>query len=206
MSFQWIIDNAESISINRMKNVASTQARDGTVRAVSRGAQVWTFTVQLPEGPAWTDYRQNITLAEALDRTTTANISLNDTGQEWLWRYQGNSANITGFTATWTQGASSITLVASPTTTSGYKFRAGDFIQLGTTGKCYTVAADVAFNSNTVTLHRPILDASQGSATAIRVAQNCVFNVICTQFPQWTIFARNQITWDGPFVFVENLV
>lgn len=204
MSFQWVIDNAESISINRKKVVGSTTARDGVTRSVSRGGQVWRFDVKLPDGPRWTDYRQYISQAETLDRTTAANIQFNNAGHSWLVGYQGNSVNYTGFSASWTQGATSITLTASPTTSSGYKFRAGDIIQLGTTGKVYTVAADVAFNSNSVSLHRPVID-STGSGS-IRVEENCVFNVICVQFPEWTLFARDQVSWGGPFVFVENLV
>jgi hypothetical protein len=27
--------------------------------------------------------------------------------------------------------------------------------------------------------------------------------VRCIEFPEWTIFARDQISWSGPFVFVE---
>ena len=205
MSFQWIIDNAESISINRKKVVASTTARDGTTRSVSRGGQLWRFDVKLPDGPRWTDYRQLISQAEARDRVTSDNIQFNNSGHDWLVQYQGNSANYTGFVATIVQGSADITLTTSPSTPSGYKFRAGDFIQLGASGKVYTVAADVAYNSNTVTLHRPVLEAS-ASGVSLRVAENCVFNVICVQFPEWTLFARDQVSWSGPFVFAENLV
>lgn len=205
MSFQWIIDNAEAISINRKKVVASTTARDGTTRAVSRGGQIWRFDVKLPDGPRWTDYRQLISQAEARDRVTTGDIQFNNSGHQWLVQYQGDSVNYTGFQASITQGSSTITLTTSPTTSSGYKFRAGDFIQLGSTGKVYTVAADVAYNSNTVTLHRPVLE-STASGVSLRVAENCVFNVICVQFPEWTLFARDQVSWSGPFVFAENLV
>jgi hypothetical protein len=202
MSFQWIIDNAESISVDRRKVVASTQSRDGTVRAVSRGSQAWRFEVRLPDGPRWTDYRQYISQAEALDRTTTATVQFNDTGLNWFIKYQGNSVNYTGFVATITQGSNTITLTTSPTTSSGFKFRAGDVIQLGSSGKCYTVAADVAYNSNTVTLHRPVIDAS-ASGVALRVAENCVFTLICKEFPTWSVFARDQVAWSGPFVFYE---
>lgn len=205
MSFQWIIDNAESISINRKKIVASTTARDGTTRSVSRGGQLWRFDVKLPDGPRWTDYRQLISQAEANDRVTSGNIQFNNSGHDWLVQYQGDSANYTGFIATITQGSTTITLTTSPTTSSGYKFRAGDFIQLGASGKVYTVAADVAYNSNTVTLHRPVLESS-ASGVSLRVAENCVFNVICVQFPEWTLFARDQVSWSGPFIFAENLV
>jgi len=32
------------------------------------------------------------------------------------------------------------------------------------------------------------------------------WDVICIQMPTWTINARNQVSWSGPFVFHENLV
>lgn len=202
MSFQWIIDNAETISVDTKRVVASTISRSGQVRAVSRGNQPWRFEVKLPDGPRWTEYRQLITQAEALDRVSTATIQFNDPGLGWLAPYQGNSVNKTGFVATIVQGNTTITLTTSPTTASGFKFRVGDVIQLGTTGRCYTVAADVAFNSNTVTLHRAVIDAS-ASGIALRVAENCVFTVICQSFPTWTLFARDQISWNGAFVFYE---
>lgn len=205
MSFQWIIDNAETISIDQKKVVGSTTTRDGTVRNVSRGGQVWRFEVKLPDGPRWTDYRVSIAKAQALDRTTTATISLSDTGQSWLYQYQGNSVNYTGFVASITKGSNTITLTTSPTTSSGYKFRAGDYIQLGSSGKVYQVAADVAYNSNSVTLNRPVLD-NTATGVSLRVAENCSWTVICVDFPNWTLFARDQVSWSGPFVFVENLV
>ena len=94
MSFQWIIDNAESISINRKKNVAATTARDGTVRTVSRGGQPWRFEVRLPDGPRWTDYRNNISKAEALDRVTSGTVSFSNSGHDWLIQYTGDLAKI----------------------------------------------------------------------------------------------------------------
>jgi hypothetical protein len=206
MSFQWIFDGAETMSLDTKKVVGTTITRDGTVRSTSRGGQVWRFTVKLPDGPAWSEYRQNIALAEALDRTTVSTVQINDAGyNSWFTAYQGNSVNSTGFEGTWTQGGTTLTLTTSPTTSSGFKFKAGDFIQLGAAGKVYKVAANVAFNSNTVTLHRPIIDATQASATALPVGINVTWSVICTDFPQWTIFSRDQISWSGAFVFYESL-
>lgn len=204
MSFQWIFDNAESISINRQEVVSQTTARDGTVRSVGRGNAPWRFEVKLPDGPRWTDIRGNISKAEYYGRGTDFKIQLNASGHSWLVGYQGNSVNYTGFAGSWTQGSNTLTLTTSPTTSSGYKFKAGDFIQLRTTGKVYTVAQDVTYNSNSVILHRPILD-STGTAQTLRVAENCQFSLICTQFPSWTLFARDQVSWTGPFVFQENV-
>ena len=203
-AFQYVFDNAETLNFDRRAITAQTVSRDNTVRTVSRGGQVWRFEVQLPAGPKWSDVRAAVEAIEYADRYTVGQVRLNNPGYvSWLSGYRGNSANYTGFQGTWTQGATSITLTTSPTTTSGFKFRAGDFIQLGTTGRVYTVRADVPFASNTVLLNRPVIDATAASATAIRVAENCVFNVICTDLPQWTIFARDQVQWSGPFVFYE---
>lgn len=126
MSFQWIFDNAESLSINRLKTVASTQTRNGTVRAVARGTPTKIFEVKLPDGIAWTTIRTDIAAAEALDRTTTASIQIKYSLFPW---YYGNVA--------------------------------------------------------------------PGS--------NETYTVICVEFPLWTIFARNQVSWSGPFRFVEVL-
>lgn len=207
MSFQWVIDNAETISIKSLKQVASTVARDGTVKTTSRGYLPRQFEVKMPDGMPWTDNRANILAAEMLDRDTTTTFKFSDTGHNWLVGYQGNYTNLTGYggaiaLATVTQGSASITLTTSGTLASGFKFRKGDYIQIGFSGRVYQVAADVAFNSNTVTLNRPVIEAS-ATGVYIPVAQHCTFTVVCTQFPSWTLFARNQVAWDGPFIFVE---
>ena len=93
MSFQWIIDNATSISIDRQQVVGQTVSRNNTVRATSRGGGIWRFTVQLPEGLSWTNFRGYISQAEANGRVGTANISINNAGHEWLYKYQGDSVN-----------------------------------------------------------------------------------------------------------------
>jgi hypothetical protein len=124
MSFQWIINNAESLSINRKKIVASTQARNGIVRTVSRGTQPRRIEVKLPDGVAWTDLRTNIIAAEALDRNTAATVSIPYSLFPW---YYGNTA--------------------------------------------------------------PGSDES--------------YSVICLEFPEWIISARDQVSWSGSFVFVE---
>lgn len=128
MSFQWVFNNATDLSINRLDTVASTQARDGTVKAVSRGTPKKVFTVNLPNGPMWKDIKDDIEAAEALDRHTTDDITIEYATHPW---YYGN-------------------------------------VDPGASEEDYTV--------------------------------------ICVQFPQWTIFGSKnaaQVSWSGPFVFVE---
>lgn len=203
-AFQTIIDYAESISINRKAVVSQTVSRDQTVRTISRGGQVWKFEVRMPNGIPWTDLRGAIEAIDSADRYTSGNISLNTTGTlDWFMPYQGDAATTSGFTGTVTQGNVTLTLTANPTVSSGNKFEAGDLIQLGTGGKVYSVVSDVPYTSNTVTLNRPVID-STGSKSLI-VGPNVAFKVVCTQLPDWTIFSRNQVSWNGSFVFVEDL-
>jgi hypothetical protein len=126
MSFQWIIDRAESLSINRKKMVGTTTARDGITRAVSRGTQPKRIEVKLPDGIPWTDLKTLIEAAEALDRISTATISIPFAKFPWYYN-------------------------------------------------------DVA----------PSSDQS--------------WTVRCIEFPEWVIFARNQVSWSGSFVFQEVL-
>ena len=141
---------------------------------------------------------------EYLDRTTVGTVQMNNAGyNSWLTPYQGNAANSAAITASWTQGGSTITLTGGQAA-SGYNFRAGDYIQLKNTGRVYSVVADVAYNSNTVTLHRPIIDAS--SSGTLVVGSLVTWSVLCYEFPDWTIFARDQVSWSGSFIFYENLV
>ena len=36
--------------------------------------------------------------------------------------------------------------------------------------------------------------------------QSQTWSVICVEFPEWTIFSRDQVSWSGPFVFYEAKV
>ena len=87
MSFQWIFNNATNLSISRLDTVANTQARDGTVKAVSRGTPKKIFTVRLPDGPRWSEYKSDIESAEALDKHTTDDITILYSRIPW---YYGN--------------------------------------------------------------------------------------------------------------------
>lgn len=124
MSFQWIIDMAETLSLDRKHMVATTQTRSGIIRAASRGAMPIKITVKVPDGPRWSDIKDDIAAAEALDRYQTATITIPYASFPW---YYGN---------------------VEPETEDSY-------------------------------------------------------TVICTEFPEWTIFQRDQVSWSGPFVFQE---
>ena len=55
MAFQWVFDQATTISIDLKAQVGQTITRNQTVRAVSRGNAIRKFTVELPNGLRWED-------------------------------------------------------------------------------------------------------------------------------------------------------
>ena len=126
MTFQWIINGAESISKDSKKMIGQTETRSGVVRSVSRGTMPVRLTVKFPDGPSWTSLSANIAAATALDRYQTATVSIPYSLFPW---YYNNTP--------------------------------------------------------------PASDES--------------YTVLCVEFPEWTIFARNQVSWSGPFVFQQYI-
>ena len=192
--------------MNRRAIVAQTVSRDQTVRTVSRGGQIWRFDVKLPNGIRWTDSRQYIEALDKADRFTDGTVRMNNSGYtSWLSAYRGDASSVAGFSATST-GTDVITLtgVGSGLSAGKKTLAAGDFIQLGSTGSPYSVAADVIYPATSVTLNRAVLDAN-GSYSLV-VGPEVQFKIICLDFPQWTIFGRDQVSWSGAFKFVEYMV
>lgn len=222
-AFQYVFNNAESISMNKRAVVSQTITRDQTVRTISRNGQTWKFEVRLPDGIRWTDARPYIEAMEKMDRFTVGTVSLNNSGyNDWLAAYRGDGAVSNGIpTGTYqarytlalsTSAPDTIALTSCPTfTSSQYVFRAGDFVQLGSSGQVYTVSQDVQRGSGSlpinVKLNRPVIETPSDTTTyTLAIGPAVTWSVICTEFPNWTIFARNQVSWSGAFVFYENLV
>lgn len=91
MSFQWIIDGAENLTVRKLQMVGQTQTRSGVVRATSRGTQPVEITVQMPTGLPYTAIRSNWLAAQALDRYQTAVITIPYAKFPW---YYGNTPPI----------------------------------------------------------------------------------------------------------------
>jgi hypothetical protein len=189
--FQWIIDNAVDLSINKRAVVAQTVARDQTVRTTSRGGQIWRFTVTPSPGITWTVARPYIDQLDKADKFTTGTITFgNNAGLAYLFGAQTTSVPTS---ASWTQGSDSLAL-------SGGTLTAGDIVQFGANARVYSAAT----TGSTVTLNRPALDTT-GSG-AVVVGSNCAFKIVCTQFPEWRIEPTDRcVKWSGPFVFFEEL-
>lgn len=200
-AFQWVFDNAETLSINKRGLTSQTISRDNTVRAVSRGGQIWRFDVALPNGMPWDQARPYIEALEAADRFTSGTVQINNVGyNSWLTNYRGDCLTTSGFVVDAVNGSNTVTITSQPSSTVT-KFGSGDLIQLGLGGAVYSVATAVPTASNVVTLNRPVLEDT--GSYGLFVGPDVTWNVICTQLPSWSIMSRNQVAWSGSFSFYE---
>jgi len=208
-AYQWVFDNAETISMNRRKVVGQTISRSNVVRSVNRGGQGWRFDVKMPDGMSWQTARPYIEAIDQADKVYAAEVKMNNPGYtSWLNAYRGSSSNLTGWTASVLGNSYQyITLTSVAGMTSGYTLRQGDFIQIidatNQYNQVYTVVEDVTYPNTTVTLNRPY-EGATSAGLALVIGPECEFQIICTELPAWTIFARDQVSWSGVFSFYET--
>jgi len=199
-SFQNLINYATSVTIRQTAVVSNTQARDGTMRTARRAGNGMELIVQMPDGMPWTTVRPRVAEATYADRAIKTDIRFNRSQVDYMYGYLGDQSNLSIVTATHTQG-SQLMNVGGGSTSTNY-FRAGDIIQLSTVGPIYMVTQDVDTSSETVYLHRPVVENTGTGLYGVGAA-NVYWNVYCTSFPRYTIFGYNQVSWDGPFIFRE---
>jgi hypothetical protein len=198
MSWNNLVSRSTEVLIKTKQQIASTTTRDGTTRITSGGSQPWRFEVLMPDGPEFDSYRSLISEWENYYNTGSSQTLQLSGNIDYLTAYQGDMSGT--MTGSWTQGATTITV--SGGTGSGYRFKAGDLIQLGS-GSVYRVTADVVSGSTSVNIHRPVRDSS-GSGTVIR-GSSVTWQVVCSNFPNYRIFGYNQLAWDGPVILVEDI-
>lgn len=201
MSFQPIFDRASAITINKSRKASQTVSRDGNVRTTSIGGQVWEFEVAFPNNQPYATMRGIIESLEYVGRTSTSQVAISNPGHAWINGYQGDLTSTAGIEVS-AAGGNTVTITAGATglTAGQFKFRKGDYIQLGT-GYVYTVVEDVSDTDTVITLHRPLRDAD-GTYTLV-VGQDVNWDVVCVQLPQWTLNDYNLVSWNGNFVFAE---
>jgi hypothetical protein len=213
MSFQWIFDNAVSINMNRRPIVSQTTSRDQRIRTVSRGGNIWRFTVTMPNGLRWQENRGNMEAVDLANILTTDTVNMSKAAYNYIVGYQGavsNPGTMTLTPPTPPGAANTFTLGNLPSTAaSTVLFKAGDLIQPVGTTHVYSVTADVLRGTGStvgVPVHRTILEASGSGPYTINVGSAVSWKVICTQCPTWTITPGGLIQWSGPFVFAESLL
>jgi hypothetical protein len=209
MSFQWIIDNAESISLVKRPVVSQTVSRDQRIRTVSRGGNVWKFAVKMPDTMLWSSSRGYLEYNEsALLAPQTINFA--KSSYDWITKYRGDATTTTTMTFKYTtaQAASDTTkfeLGNVPGATGSTVFRAGDLVQATGSNYVYSVASTVVKSATTtlVSVHRSILNTPSATAVILKVGPAVAWQVICTSMPTWTLIGKDLISINGSFEFQE---
>ncbi|WP_395652602.1 hypothetical protein [Brevundimonas sp.] len=212
-SFQWVFDNAESISVNKRPIVSQTIARDQRVRSISRGGAVWRFTVKMPTGMRWSDNRGYIEDIDTVNLLKAETVSFPSTGYDWYTGYRGAATSTATMTFKYNaaQAASDTTkfeLGNMPGAVGSALFKAGDLIQPGSSKYVYMVRELVTKGSSPTQLvgvHRSILETPSDTAVTMKVGNAVSWSVICVECPTWTIVERDIVAWNGDFLFYEVL-
>lgn len=217
MSFQYIIDNATGLAINKNPLTSLTITRDQTVRSVDRGGAVYRFAVDANIGMRWSEWRSIITEIEALGKTNTQVINLAKPAFAYITAYTGKltAPQLAATKLRYTSTMASVTTKAFELSTlpsvaaNTVIFNAGDIIQPSGSQFPYTVTATVLRGiSTTVTVpvHRTIRSAPSNTYYSTLAGQQVTWKVICTQLPNWKITSYDMVEWGGGFEFYESLI
>lgn len=220
MSFQFIFDNAETISINKNPLISQTITRDQRVRTVARGGAVYRFTVKLPDGFRWENIRSTIAEIEYANKIAIESVNLAHPGLAWAFGYTGELSNTqrNALTVIYnsTQAATNkrqfilgnLPAVSGNITANTVLFKPGDHVQPQGSNYVYTVSSTVLRGSGTTVqlpVHRIILDATSDTAVTLKSGQDVTWRIVCTNLPTWTIDANGLVQWSGNFEFYESL-
>jgi hypothetical protein len=194
--------------------VSQTTSRDQRIRAVSRGGNIWRFTVNMADGYRWQDIRDKIEAVDYSNILTAETVNMSKAAYNYIVGYQGEATSPGAMTVTYTTAmaaanATQFQLNNLPTiSSSSILFKSGDLIQ-PTGGRVYSVVSDVLRGTGstaTVQVNRTILETPQATARSISVGSGVNWRIICTQCPVWTITPTGIVTWSGAFQFAESLL
>jgi hypothetical protein len=214
MAYQWVFDNAETLSINKRGITAQTISRDQRIRSVSRGGEIWRFTITMPTGFPYNNNRGYIEALDQADRTAVEFVNLSKPGYSYIVGYRGDATSTTGLTLKYTSAMAAVNTKQFEAGTlpsigsSAYVFRKGDLIQKTGSNYVYSVTADVVRGSGStvvVPVNRSILDTPSDTAAVAKIGSDVQWRVICTQRPEWRLVVKDRIEWTGEFIFQEAL-
>lgn len=203
MSIQYLINNASEISYNIQPIVASTVTRSGITRTISRNNSAWRFTVTLPTGPNFGDYREALTDFQLQGQTTSVAVNFQNAG---IFDYLGDvSAGTDVTSAEHNPTLLNNQIYISTVVEAGkYVVRKGDVFSYA--GYLYMAENDV-LGAGTVNAHRPLIDVDYTTTSTDTMRfRNPTVTVRVIEMPSFTVFGGNQqIQWSGPMVLQEVL-
>jgi hypothetical protein len=221
MSLQDIVNSASEITVDRRKQSASTVTRSGILRTTTMAGHVpWLFTITFNKS---LKYSTNRDLIEEIDRLgvteeETINIGNSNPSLAYITRYRGNAstASLSNITLnTFTPGGFIYANCSSVTGSTGFLFRAGDYIQpRGNTNGYrhpYTVTADItlssaAGNSNVaIPVHRRVFEQPNVTIAGYGITwgANVTWPVKMLNKPKYSILPYDRVVFTEDFQLLE---
>lgn len=209
MSLQAIINQSNSLNINRRKMVGVQYARNELPRTTETPTfNPWKLTVGVPD-LVYSRSRSILEGLDTIDRRTPQVISFSDSPNvSWMFRYQGtlNSTQKSSITVSSFVG-NQLTLNVSAVSSSplAVVLEAGDFIQIQGYPYPFTSTTQVLrglTGTVTVTTHRPNILSNPVSNLNLNWGNDVEFNVFCPNMPTYTLSPGGYIRQGG--VVINN--
>ena len=203
-AFQYFIDRATNISFNRRPIVATTVARNGMTRAISRGNEIWRFDVTVPDGLRYSDIRLPLAEIDRFAQFTDIDVSFD--AADYLFKYRGNRPTRTNLVATTPLNVTN-QVNFSNLPAGQVVARPGDLMKIA--GRVYSVVNEVVASGGgtaVATLHRNLIGVTANTSYSnTEVGEQIKFTVRAIQMPTFTLFGYDQVAWNGSFQFIERI-
>ena len=217
MSIQYIINNAESISFNRRKQVGIQYSRNEIAYStLGVGRNPWRLTVKIAKPIPYAEARAVVSDLDKLDRVISETVNFkNNTKLTYITQYQGQliDAQINQLRVNSSTNGTNLVLsnVPSGIDPSTVIFEKGDFIQIDGYANPFTATAQVLRGTGNITVpvHRAVFFSSTYfSNQTIKVGSDVEFSVRCVSMPTYTLIRGGSgglITFDGEFELYEDV-
>ncbi len=222
MSFQTIINNSTTITLDVMPMSSSIMTRSNRLKTATRGEAIYKFDVGMSKLFDWNGTtRAMLQTLQTLGRTTEQEITLSNTvNMGYIMGYAGtiSSTNLNALTI---DSFANSTFILNTASTSGITgsdtiFESGDYIQPANSRYTYQVreavfGSDIALDRVSVLVNRNIYTSTSDNGNnivgqALNVANNCTFPVKAISMPTHTLQPGGYFTFDGSFQFVEVIL
>lgn len=226
MSLQKIIDSAVNVEVNRSKLIAQSLSRSGRLLTVARNwANPFRFIVEPKPIWKWDEFRDDIETVMVNDRVNTDVIRFNTTGQNWMFKYQGNMSQDIfggilgvgiGNDPTIASFSGTTMVINTPSANLGKQlFKVGDLILPAGSSYRYPYIVSAISNNGvingstlTVTTHRPYLEQTGVSLAGMTLfaGPNVPFQVKVSSLPNVRFIPGKFVEFTGSFELIEEVL
>lgn len=233
MSIQRIINQAETLNINRRKLVSVQYTRSEIAKVNETASRnPWRLTLGISASLPYQDNRDLLEQLDYLDKTKPETVTFNQTGLNYMFAYQAgtltqvqrDAIQVESFIGNQLKLKSlpSVASLGPQGSGSTVIFKKGDFIQIAGYPFPFTVVGPAAVSGVvtpgdvirgtdptfvTLTVHRPNFIAASVQNLGIKVGNEVSFRVICVNMPTYTLSpgAKNNpfIQFSGEFQLYE---